>query len=97
MSGEGLAGASFHALIRIAPELLKDGEYARLVDRWGTVAKHMKNPPANVWVRIVGHLEESIPNLRIVDLNFARTQSSNSREPCFGVPVPAEFEQARNF
>ena len=97
MSGEGLPGTSFHALIRIAPILLENGEYSRLVDRWGAVAKHVNNPQAHVRIRIVSHLEESIPNLRIVYLNLTRTQSSNSFEPCFGIAVSAQFEQARNF
>lgn len=96
MSGEGLAGTSFHALIRIAPKLLKDGEDARLVDRRGTVAKHVNKPSAHVRIGIVGHLDESIPNLRIVDLNLTRTQSPHSFEPCFRIAVSAQFEQARN-
>ena len=63
MSGEGLAGTSFHALIWIAPKLFEDGDYARLVDRWGTVAKHVNNPAAHVRIGVVSHLEESIPDL----------------------------------
>jgi hypothetical protein len=63
MSGEDLAGSSFHALIRIVLKLLEDGDYARLIDRWGTVAKHMNNPAANVRIGVVSHLDESIPNL----------------------------------
>ena len=82
MSGEDLAGTSFHALIRIVLKLLEDGEDARLVDRWGTVAKHVNNPAANVRIGIVSHLQKSMPNLRIVTLNFTRTQSLNSFEPC---------------
>ena len=38
-----------------------------LVDRWRAVAKHVNNPAANVEIGIVSHLEESIPNLWIVD------------------------------
>jgi hypothetical protein len=56
MSGEDLASPSFHALIRIAPILLEDGEYSRLVDRWGAVAKHVNNPAAHVGIGVVSHL-----------------------------------------
>ena len=97
MSGEGLAGTSFHALIRITPKLLEDGEDARFVDRWRTVAKYVNNPSPHVRIGIVGHLEESIPNLRVVDLNLARTQCPDSFEPRLVIAVPAQFEQARNF
>lgn len=83
MSGEGLAGRFSHPLIWIMLKLLKGGEYARLVDRWGTVAKHMNNPAANVWIGVVSHLHKSLPNFWIVTLNFTRTQSLNSFAPYF--------------
>jgi len=63
MTGEDLAGPSFYALIRIVLKLLEDGDYARLVDRWGAVAKHVNNPPSYVRIGVVSHLEKSIPNL----------------------------------
>ena len=97
MSGKGLAGTSLYMLIRIAPELLKHLEDARLVDRRRAVAKHVNNPAANVWIRIVSHFENRCQISDSWSLNFTRTQGPNSFETCFGVPVPAQFEQARNF
>ena len=97
MSGEDLAGRFSHPLVGIMLKLLKGGEYAGLVDRGRAVAKHMNNPTANPCIGIVGHLQEPIPNLRIVDLYFARTQRLNGLAPHFGIAVSAQFEQARNF
>jgi hypothetical protein len=97
MSGEDLAGPSFHVLIRIVLKLLKGGEYARLVDRWGTVAKHVNDPPPNVRIGVVSHFQKSLPNLWIVTLNFTRTQSLNRLAPHSVIVVSAQFEQARNF
>ena len=97
MSSEGLAGTSFHALIWIVPKLFEDGEDPRLVDRRRAIAQHVNDPSAHMRIGIVGHLEESIPNLRVVDFNLARTQRPNSFEPGLGIAVPAQLEQARNF
>lgn len=97
MSCEHLAGPSFHALIRIVLKPLEDGEYARLVDRWRAVAKHVNNPAANVRIGIVSHFQKSIPNLWIVTLNFTRAQSLNGLAPHPVIAVSAQFEQARNF
>ena len=97
MSGEDLAGLSFHALVGIVLKLLKNGKYARLVDRWGTVAKHMNDPAANVGIGVVSHFQKSLPNLRIVTLNFTRTQSLNGLAPHSVIVISAQFEQARNF
>ena len=97
MSGEGFAGRFSHPLVGIMLKLRKRGKYAHLVDRRRAVAKHMNNPPANPGIGIVGHLQEPIPNLWIVDLYFALTQSRNGLAPHFGIAVSAQFEQARNF
>jgi hypothetical protein len=57
----------------------------------------MNNRTANERVRVVGHIQEPLPNLRIVDLYFTRTQRLNGLAPHFGIAVSAQFEQARNF
>lgn len=97
MSSEDLAGRLSHQLVGIIAEFLKRAENASLVDRWRSIAKHVNNRAADVWIGVVGHLEEPIPNPRIMQLNFARTQSLNSFAPYFGIAVSAQFEQARNF
>ena len=97
MSSEDFARGLSHALVRINPELLEGAEYSRLVDRRRAISDHVNNRAANVWIRVVGHLQEAIPNLRIVDLYFARTQGLNGLAPQFGIAVSAQFEQARNF
>ena len=96
MSGERLAGRLSHPLIRIMLKLLEHAKDARLVDRWGTVAKHVNDPAANVRIGIVSHFQKSLPDPRIVTLNFARTQSLNSFAPQPVIVVSAQFEQARN-
>ena len=97
MGGQDFARPFSDALVRIVLKFIEHANDATLIDRRRPVAEHVKNPTANLWIGIVGHLEESIPNLRVVDLNFARTQSPNRLEPRFGVAVSAQFEQARNF
>ena len=97
MSSEDPARRLAHPLVRIKPERLERAKYSGLVDRRRAVAKHMNNRTANERVRVVGHLQEPLPNLRIVDLYFARTQRLNGLAPHFGIAVSAQFEQARNF
>ena len=97
MSGEGFAGRFSHPLVGIMLKLLKGGKYASLVDRGRAIAKHMNNPPANPRIGIVGHLQEPLPNLWIVDLYFTRTESRNGLAPHIGIAVSAQFEQAWNF
>ena len=81
MGCQDLAGRFSDALVRIVLKLLEYAEDSRLIDRRRSIAEYVKNPTANLWIRIVGHLEESIPNLGVVDFNFARTQSPNRVEP----------------
>ena len=97
MGGEDLARRFSHALVCIVLKLLEHAKDTLLIDPWRPIAEHVKYPAPNVWIGVVGHLEESIPNLRIVELNFARAQSPNRFEPQFGIVVSAQFEQARNF
>ena len=97
MCRKDLAGGFSQPLILVVLKLLEYAEDARLIDLWRPIAEHVKYPAPNVWVGVVSHLQKSIPNLRIVDLNFAGTQSLNSFEPQFGITVPAQFEQARYF
>ena len=97
MSSEDPARRLAHPLVRIKPELLERAEYSGLIDRRRAVAKHMNNRTANERVRVVGHIQEPLPNLRIVDLYFTRTQRLNGLAPHFGIAVSAQFEQARNF
>ena len=63
MSGQNLASPLSHALVCVTAELLKCAEYSSLIDCRRTIAEHMKNPAANVWISIVSHLQESLPNL----------------------------------
>ena len=97
MSSEDPARRLAHPLVRIKPERLERAKYSGLIDRWRAVAKHMNNRTANERVRVVGHIKEPLPNLRIVDLYFTRTQRLNGLAPHFGIAVSAQFEQARNF
>ena len=97
MNCEDPARRLSHPLVRIEPELLERAKYSSLIDRRRAIAEHMNNRTANERVRVVGHLQEPIPNLRIVDLYFTRTQRLNGLAPHFGIAVPAQFEQARNF
>ena len=97
MVGEDLAGPFSEALIHVVLKFLEHAKDATLIDRRRPIAEHVKNPSANLWIGIVGHLQKSIPNLGVVHFNFARTQSLNGFEPQFGVVVSAQFEQARNF
>jgi hypothetical protein len=97
MSGERLARRRSHPLIRIMLKLLEHAKDARMVNRWGTVAQHVNNPAANMRIGVVSHFQKSLPNFRIVTLNFARAQSLNSFAPQPMVVVSAQFEQARNF
>ena len=62
MSSEDPAGRLSYPLVRIIAKLLKDAEYAGLIDRWRSIAKHMNNRAANVWIGVVGHLQEPVPN-----------------------------------
>ena len=80
MGCQDLAGRFSDALVRIVLKFLEYAEDSRLIDRRRPIAEHVKNPTANLWIGIVGHLDESIPNLRIVDFDFARTQSPNRVE-----------------
>ena len=97
MSSEDLARRLSHPLVRINPQLLEDAKYSRLVDRWRAITKHVNDRAANVWIGVVGHFQEPIPNPWIVDLYFTWTQSMNGLAPNFGIAVSAQFEQARNF
>lgn len=81
MAGQDLARSFSDALVRIVLKFLEDAKDAILIDRRRPIAEHVKNPTANLWIGIVGHLDESIPNLGVVDFNFARTQSPNRVEP----------------
>ena len=97
MRCKDLAGGFSQPLVLVVLKLLEYAKDARLVDPWRAIAEHVKYPAPNVWVGVVSHLQKSIPNLRIVDLNLTGTQSLNSFETFFGVAVSAQFEQARNF
>jgi hypothetical protein len=95
MRRKDLAGGFSQPLILVVLKFLEYAEDARFIDLWRPIAEHVKYPAPNVWVRVVSHLQKSIPNLRVMDLNFTGTQSLNSFAPQFGVTVPAQFEQAR--
>jgi hypothetical protein len=97
IGGQDLAGRFSDALILVVLELFEHAKDALLIDPWRPIAEYVKYPASNVGVGVAGHLQESIPNLRIVKLNFARTQSLNRFEPQFGIVVSAQFEQARYF
>ena len=83
MRRKDLAGGFSQSLILVVLKLLEYAEDARFIDLWRPVAEHVKYPASNVWVGVVGHLQKSIPNLGIMDLNFTGTQSLNSFEPQF--------------
>ena len=81
MGCEYLAGPFSDALVRIVSKFLEHAKDATLIDRRRPVAEYVKNPTANLWIGIVGHLQESVPNLGVVHFNFARTQRPNRVEP----------------
>jgi hypothetical protein len=87
---EDLPGRPSNALIRVTLKILKRAEYPPLIGHWRAIAKHMQNPTSNVWIGVVGHLKESLPNLRIVDLNFTRTQSLNGFASDLRIVVSAQ-------
>jgi hypothetical protein len=63
MGGKHLSGGPSNALVRIVLKFLERAKYTRLIGRWRPIAKHVKNPPANVRIGVVSHFQESIPNL----------------------------------
>ena len=63
MGGEDLAGRFSKALVRVVLKFLKYAQDARFIDPWRAIAEHVKYPAPNVGIRIVGHLQKSIPNL----------------------------------
>jgi len=97
MSSEDPARRLSHPLVGINSQLLEDAEYSRLIDRWRAITKHVNDRAANVWVGVVGHFQEPIPNQWIVDFYFTWTQRLNGLAPHFGIAVSAQFQQARNF
>ena len=97
MSSEDLARRLSHPLVRVKPDLLERAKYSGLIDRRRAVAKHVNDRTAHERIRVVGHLQEPLPNLRIVDLYFTRAQRLNGLTPHFRIAVSAQFEQARNF
>jgi hypothetical protein len=63
MRRKDLPGGFSQPLILVVLKLLEYAKDARLIDPWRPIAEHVKYPAPNVRVRVVGHLQKSIPNL----------------------------------